>query len=102
MYKNRIFQEIDKNKNAYISPAELRVLFLGIHLEEEEEVVGSNTKDLVEKVMEVFDTSGDDRIDQTEFVHGMLKYISDDGQSSKNDQHHNGFKFFGRNAKVSE
>ncbi|KAH7857246.1 hypothetical protein Vadar_010526 [Vaccinium darrowii] len=92
-FMKELFQEIDKNKNAYISPAELRVLFLGIHLKEEE-VLGSNTTDLVEKVMEVFDTSGDDRIDQTEFVHGMLQYISDA------DRHHSGFKFFGRSAEI--
>lgn len=92
---------MDKNKNAYISPPELRVLLLGIQLEEEGEASGSNTKDFADKVMEAFDTSGDARIDEAEFVNGMVKYISHAVQSSKTDQEPRGFKFFGRHAKVS-
>ncbi|XP_058201986.1 sodium/calcium exchanger NCL2-like [Rhododendron vialii] len=98
-FMKELFQEVDKNKNANISPAELRVLFLGIQLKEEGEASVSNTKDFADKVMEAFDTSGDARIDEAEFVNGMVKYISDAVQSSKTDQDPNGFKFFGRHAK---
>ncbi|KAF7149595.1 hypothetical protein RHSIM_Rhsim02G0139100 [Rhododendron simsii] len=94
-FMKELFQEVDKNKNASISPAELRVLFLGIQLEEEGEA--SVSKYFVDKVMEAFDTSGDARIEEAEFVNGMVKYISDAVQSS--DQEPNGFKFFGRHAK---
>ncbi|KAI8567924.1 hypothetical protein RHMOL_Rhmol02G0158800 [Rhododendron molle] len=100
-FMKELFQEVDKNKNAYISPAELRVLLLGIQLEEGE-ASGSNTKDFADKVMEAFDTSGDARIGEAEFVNGMVKYTSDAVQSSKTDQDHNGFKFFGRHAKGSK
>lgn len=92
---------MDKNKDGYIGPAELRVLVLGIRLEEEE-ALGSNTKDFVDKVMEAFDTSEDARIDEAEFVNAMVKYISDAGQSSKADKVPKGFNRFGRNAKVNQ
>lgn len=73
---------------------------MGIQLEGGE-ASGLNTKDFADKVMEAFDTSGDARIDEAEFVNGMVKYISDAVQSSKTDQEPSGFKFFGRHAKVS-
>ncbi|KAG5561809.1 hypothetical protein RHGRI_004751 [Rhododendron griersonianum] len=98
-FMKELFQDVDKNKNAYISPPELRVLLMGIQLEEGGEASGSNTKDFADKVMEAFDTSGDARIDEAEFVNGMVKYISDAVQSSKTDQEPSGFKFFGRHAK---
>ncbi|KAL6992435.1 hypothetical protein U1Q18_010544 [Sarracenia purpurea var. burkii] len=96
-----LFHKVDKNENAYISAAELRVLILGMKLEE----AGSNADKFVEKIMEGFDTSaGDDaRIDEAEFVKGMLNYTSDATQSAETHDYQHGFKFFRTgNSKVSE
>ncbi|XP_059663878.1 sodium/calcium exchanger NCL2-like isoform X2 [Cornus florida] len=79
-----IFHEIDKDNNAYISRAELRGLILGIQLQNQ---VGLNTDNTLEKVMEEFDSSGDARIEEAEFVRGISKYISDAKQSLDTKNH---------------
>ncbi|KAF5943872.1 hypothetical protein HYC85_017949 [Camellia sinensis] len=81
----------EQDKNAYISQGELRVLVLGIQLEE----VGFNTDEFVEKVIAAFDTSGDAQIDEQEFVKGLLKYISESDARQSVGTHHNDFKLFG-------
>ncbi|KAI7980814.1 Sodium/calcium exchanger NCL2 [Camellia lanceoleosa] len=90
-FMKELFHQIDKDKNAYISQEELRVLVLGIQLDE----VGFNTDDFVEKVIAAFDTSGDVRIDEQEFVNGLLKYISESDARESVGTHHKDFKLFG-------
>ncbi|XP_059663885.1 sodium/calcium exchanger NCL2-like [Cornus florida] len=90
-----IFHEIDKNNNAYISTAELRVLILGIQLQNK---VGLNTDNTLEKVMEAFDSSGDARIEEAEFVKGISKYISD-AKQSLDTENHNHFKLPSKTSK---
>ncbi|CAL5411361.1 unnamed protein product [Camellia sinensis] len=90
-FMKELFHQIDKDKNAYISQGELRVLVLGIQLEE----VGFNTDEFVEKVIAAFDTSGDAQIDEQEFVKGLLKYISESDARQSVGTHHNDFKLFG-------
>uniref|UniRef100_A0A5B7A7E1 EF-hand domain-containing protein n=1 Tax=Davidia involucrata TaxID=16924 RepID=A0A5B7A7E1_DAVIN len=80
-----IFHEIDKNKSGHISKEELRLLILGIQLQDQ---VGLNTGEFVEKVIGMFDTSGDDLINQEEFEIGIIKYISDANQSFDIQDHH--------------
>lgn len=68
---DRIFHGIDKNKDGYISPAELRVLIIGIKLEDDGFIRG----DYADKVKEAFDISGDSNINEEEFVAGLSKYL---------------------------
>ncbi|XP_074365186.1 sodium/calcium exchanger NCL1-like [Apium graveolens] len=72
-----IFQGIDKDGNNYISPAELRVLIIGIKLEDDGFVRG----DYADKVREAFDVNGDTNINEDEFVKGLSKYLLDAQQS---------------------
>ncbi|KAK1378644.1 sodium/calcium exchanger NCL [Heracleum sosnowskyi] len=67
----QIFHGIDKNKDGYISPAELRVLIIGIKLEDDGFIRG----DYADKVKEAFDMSGDSNINEEEFVAGLSKYL---------------------------
>lgn len=67
----QIFHGIDKNKDGYISPAELRVLIIGIKLEDDGFIRG----DYADKVKEAFDISGDSNINEEEFVAGLSKYL---------------------------
>lgn len=69
----RIFQGIDNDGDNYISPAELRVLIIGIKLEDDGFVRG----DYADKVREAFDMDGDTNINEDEFVEGLTKYLLD-------------------------
>ncbi|KAA8519701.1 hypothetical protein F0562_013854 [Nyssa sinensis] len=80
-----IFHAIDQNKSGQISKAELRVLILGIQLQDH---VGMNMEEFVESIMGIFDTTGNDLINQEEFETGILKYISDANQSVDNQDNH--------------
>ncbi|KAI3456190.1 hypothetical protein Pfo_012853 [Paulownia fortunei] len=68
-----LFNKIDQNNNASISATELRVLLLGIKMDDDD----LSTERDVENILESFDTSGDGRIDQDEFVNSMTKIVSD-------------------------
>ncbi|KAG8365522.1 hypothetical protein BUALT_Bualt18G0113700 [Buddleja alternifolia] len=68
-----LFNKINKNKDASVSAAELRVLLLGVKMGDND----LSTERDVENVMASFDTSGDGRINQDEFVKGMTKLVSD-------------------------
>lgn len=69
----RIFQGIDNDGDNYISSAELRVLIIGIKLEDDGFVRG----DYADKVREAFDMDGDTNINEDEFVEGLTKYLLD-------------------------
>ncbi|WOH11903.1 hypothetical protein DCAR_0831399 [Daucus carota subsp. sativus] len=67
----QIFHGIDKNKDGFISPTELRVLIIGIKLEDDGFIRG----DYADKVKEAFDITGDSNINEEEFVAGLSKYL---------------------------
>lgn len=62
---------IDQDKNSYISTSELKALILGIQIE----VTGLHDHDFVAKVMEQFDSSGDSRVTEDEFVVGLSNWL---------------------------
>uniref|UniRef100_A0A1D1Z7D7 Vacuolar calcium ion transporter n=1 Tax=Anthurium amnicola TaxID=1678845 RepID=A0A1D1Z7D7_9ARAE len=64
----KLFERIDADKNKLISHSELKALIIGIHLD----VDGD---DVVDKVMNEFDTSGDNNIDMGEFTVGISKWL---------------------------
>nr|DAD21137.1 TPA_asm: hypothetical protein HUJ06_022600 [Nelumbo nucifera] len=83
-HKYRLFQKIDQNGDAYISPAELRALILGIQFEE----IGLIKDGFTVQVMKEFDTSGDAHIDEAEFVRGISKWLQESQQTTENQSHH--------------
>ncbi|KAL0407407.1 UNVERIFIED_CONTAM: Sodium/calcium exchanger NCL2 [Sesamum latifolium] len=66
-----LFNKINKNNDASISTAELRVLLLGVHMDDDD----SSTDRNVENIMASLDTSADGRINQDEFIKGMTKFL---------------------------
>ncbi|XP_057764343.1 sodium/calcium exchanger NCL2-like [Salvia miltiorrhiza] len=68
-----LFKQIDKDKSTSISAAELRVLLLGVRMDEGD----LSTDRDVENILVSFDTTGDGRINQEEFVEGMTKLLAD-------------------------
>lgn len=70
---HRLFDRIDKDNNTSISAAELRVLLLGMNINDDD--LGK-ARD-VENILVSFDSSEDGRINQDEFVQGMIKLVSD-------------------------
>ncbi|KAL6574056.1 hypothetical protein OROHE_001598 [Orobanche hederae] len=69
----QLFSKIDKDNSASLSPSELRVLLLGLKMDDDD----LSTERDVENILESFDVSGDGRINQDEFVKGMTKLVSD-------------------------
>ncbi|KAG6392017.1 hypothetical protein SASPL_146219 [Salvia splendens] len=69
----RLFSQIDKDKSTSISAAELRVLLLGVRMDEGD----LSTDRDVENILESFDTTGDGRINREEFVIGMTKLLNE-------------------------
>ncbi|RVW79138.1 Sodium/calcium exchanger NCL2 [Vitis vinifera] len=92
-----VFHEIDQNKDASISDAELRAFLLGIKLEE----AGLRNEDFVEKVMEDFDASGNAQIDETEFHRGISKWLYE-ANHPDNNQYDERPKLFSRSAQSEE
>ncbi|KAL0442690.1 UNVERIFIED_CONTAM: Sodium/calcium exchanger NCL [Sesamum latifolium] len=68
-----LFNKIDKDGSRSISAAELRLLLLGVKMDDDD----LSTDRDVENILESFDTSGDGRISQDEFIKGMTTLISD-------------------------
>ncbi|KAK6133481.1 hypothetical protein DH2020_032774 [Rehmannia glutinosa] len=68
-----LYNKINKNKDTSVSAAELRVLLLGVKMDDDD---ASTDRD-IENIMASFDTSGDGRINQDEFIKGMTKLVSD-------------------------
>ncbi|GFQ05351.1 hypothetical protein PHJA_002679200 [Phtheirospermum japonicum] len=69
----QLFSKIDKDKSLSVSPLELRVLLLGVKIDDDD----LSTERDVENILASFDVSGDGRINQDEFVRGMTKLASD-------------------------
>ncbi|KAL0363433.1 UNVERIFIED_CONTAM: Sodium/calcium exchanger NCL1 [Sesamum calycinum] len=68
-----LFSKIDKDGSRSVSAAELRVLLLGVKMDDDD----LSTDRDVENILGSFDTSGDGRISQDEFIKGMTTLISD-------------------------
>ncbi|KAG6419217.1 hypothetical protein SASPL_121433 [Salvia splendens] len=75
-----LFNQIDKDRSTSVSAAELRVLLLGVRLDEDD----LSTDRDVENVLESFDTTGDGRINQEEFIAGMTKLLDDLAEERRN------------------
>ncbi|KAL3615116.1 hypothetical protein CASFOL_040777 [Castilleja foliolosa] len=68
-----LYNKINKNNDASVSAAELRVLLLGVKMDDND----LSTDRDIENIMTSFDTSGDGRINLDEFIKGMTKLVSD-------------------------
>lgn len=69
----RLFHKIDMDESSSLSRAELHALIIGINFEE----VDFDRMDAVEKVMDDFDTSRNDVVEEEEFVQGMKKWLNE-------------------------
>lgn len=69
----KLFHKIDLDSNGQVSRAELRALVIGIEFEE----VDLDSDDAVEKLMQDFDRSGNDGIEEEEFVEGISKWLNE-------------------------
>lgn len=69
----RLFKAIDENEDGCLSRSELRALVVGLRLEE----VNLNENDAVEKLMKNFDTSHDQRVELSEFIAGVSKWLNE-------------------------
>ena len=72
-YYGRLFTATDTNNDKEISDIELRALIVGIHFEE---IIDLDCDDAVNKIMKDFDTSHNNKIDKTEFVDGVSKWLN--------------------------
>lgn len=70
---NRLFHWLDLDKDEHISAQELTALIIGIEFEN----IDLDNDDVVSKVMEDFDTSGDAKIDSGEFLKGITKWLEE-------------------------
>ena len=69
----RLFRKIDMDESRSLSRAELHALIVGINFEE----VDFDRTDAVDKVMDDFDTSRNDVVEEEEFVQGMGKWLDE-------------------------
>jgi Ca2+/Na+ antiporter len=84
-----LYKELDENHDGKVTKAELKTLILGIQLEAD----GHLSQDLGERVMGQLDISGDESIQEDEFVKILTKWLKDARKSlSKND--YNPLSFF--------
>ncbi|CAI9292779.1 unnamed protein product [Lactuca saligna] len=84
-----LYTGLDKNHDGKVTDAELKTLLMGIQVQAD----GDLSEDLVARVMEQLDLSGDASIQEEEFVTIITKWLQDARKSlSKND--YNPLKFF--------
>lgn len=69
----RLFHKIDLDENGLVSRAELRAFIIGIKFEE----IDLDRDDAVDKVMDDFDTSGNELIEEEEFIQGICKWLEE-------------------------
>ncbi|KAK9064278.1 hypothetical protein SSX86_015658 [Deinandra increscens subsp. villosa] len=67
-----IYKGLDVNLDGRVSNSELKTLILGIQLQED----GKISDDLVQKVMDQLDISGDEFIQENEFVRILTKWVN--------------------------
>lgn len=71
MFCCRLFRHIDSDSDEMISRSELHAFILGIKFEE----VDLDTADAVDKVMDEFDISRNNYIEEEEFIIGISKWL---------------------------
>lgn len=76
-----IFHKIDQNNNTYISTTEMQALILGVQLEG----VGLKKENYVKTVMKEFDSSGDAKLNETEFVEGVTRWLNKANHTNNQD-----------------
>jgi Ca2+/Na+ antiporter len=79
----RLFHAIDADGNQYISHAELKALIIGIRFDE----INLDHAEAAEKLMKDFDTSLDRKIQLSEFIEGVSRWLDEakrSGDSSSN------------------
>ena len=92
----RLYKGLDENHDGKVSSAELKTLLLGIQVQADGEV----SDDLIENTMNQLDISGDDSIQEDEFVRILTKWLQEARNSlSKND--YNPLSFFIKPAMVT-
>uniref|UniRef100_A0A0E0JFI0 EF-hand domain-containing protein n=1 Tax=Oryza punctata TaxID=4537 RepID=A0A0E0JFI0_ORYPU len=69
----KLFHKIDMDQSQTLSRAELHALIIGINFEE----VDFDKNDAVDKIMDDFDTSGNDIVEEAEFVAGMKRWLNE-------------------------
>ena len=69
----RLFHRLDLDENNLISRNELRALIIGIQFDE----IDLDKDDAVDKVMDDFDTSRNDMIEEEEFIQGISKWLNE-------------------------
>ncbi|CAH8283802.1 unnamed protein product [Eruca vesicaria subsp. sativa] len=67
----KLFETIDANKDGHLSAAELKALIIGISFED----IDFDKDDAVGKVLQDFDKTLDDQVDQEEFVRGIKLWL---------------------------
>lgn len=69
----KLFHKINNDDSRNLSRAELHALIIGINFEE----IDFDMNDAVDKIMDDFNTSGNDTIEEDEFVAGMKKWLNE-------------------------
>ncbi|KAL5729967.1 hypothetical protein ACHQM5_002854 [Ranunculus cassubicifolius] len=69
----KLFKALDQNDDSYLSVSEFTALIIGIKFEE----IDLDHDDAVKKIMRDLDTSGDNQVDENEFINGISKWIND-------------------------
>lgn len=67
----RLFETIDANNDGHLSAAELKALIIGISFED----IDFDKDDAVGKVLQDFDKTLDEQVDQEEFVRGIKQWL---------------------------
>ncbi|KAL2475269.1 sodium/calcium exchanger family protein/calcium-binding EF hand family protein [Abeliophyllum distichum] len=80
----QLFNRVDRNKDGFVSEAELRVLFLGLRLDNDD----LSTEKDVEDIMGSFDVTGDAGISQEEFVTAMTKLVNNLSNQTRGPKRH--------------
>uniref|UniRef100_A0A0D9UY83 EF-hand domain-containing protein n=1 Tax=Leersia perrieri TaxID=77586 RepID=A0A0D9UY83_9ORYZ len=69
----KLFHKIDMDHSETLSRAELHALIVGINFEE----IDFDKEDAVDKIMDDFDTSGNEIVEEAEFVAGMKRWLNE-------------------------
>jgi Ca2+/Na+ antiporter len=69
----KLFYKIDMDESRNLSRAELHALIIGINFEE----IDFDKNDAVDKIMDDFDTSGNDTVEESEFIEGMKRWLNE-------------------------
>ena len=71
-YNGRLFSAIDVNHDGHITDSELRALIVGFQFGE----IDLDHDDVVNIIMNDFDTSGNSKIEMPEFVAGISRWLN--------------------------